>query len=79
MLLLLFSTGCVLYGPFGSEMSSWSLPNGECVARFPFGNPPSTADVQIAKNLGSFYEFEVALRVNLHNTVHCLIGKLTLS
>jgi hypothetical protein len=47
-----------------------------CLKREFAGNPPDSVALVMLLNLPSsrFNDFELTLRVNLHNTVHCLIG-----
>ena len=75
--------GCVQTGPFRQDV--WSLvplPQGSpaqlgprCLARMFFGTPPDAVAVQRVLDipLGNFSDFELTLRINLHDLVHCLI------
>ena len=70
------SDDCVQTGPF--RMSAWNLvPSADatCLSRKFNGIPPDSIAIQKVLNFpaNQFEEFEVALRVNLHDTVHCLI------
>ena len=74
---------CVQTGPF--RQGEWELiplPPGEptepgypCLARAFNGIPPNIAVVQRVLNtsVADFNDFELMLRVNLHDLVHCLI------
>ncbi|XP_031566332.1 uncharacterized protein LOC116301420 [Actinia tenebrosa] len=70
---------CVTTGPF--RLGVWELvpsaPRPRCLKRSFFGNPPDSAAVADLVKLPAsrFEDFEVTLRVNLHDTVHCLIGE----
>ena len=76
-------TACVQTGPFRER--EWSLvplpvgapsqPGPRCLARMFKGNPPDTVAVQeVLKTAAvNFSDFELMLRVNLHDLVHCLI------
>ena len=76
-------TSCVQTGPF--RQSEWSIvplsggsppePGPRCLARMFNGNPPDSVAVQEVLKItpGNFSDFEVALRINLHDVVHCLI------
>lgn len=76
-------TACVQTGPF--RESEWSLvplpagappePGSRCLARMFNGNPPDTVAVQEVLRIApaNFTDFELMLRVNLHDLVHCLI------
>lgn len=74
---------CVQTGPF--RESEWSLvplpagsppePGPRCLARMFNGNPPDSVAVQEVLRItaGNFSDFEIMLRINLHDVVHCLI------
>ena len=74
---------CVQTGPFRQDV--WSIvplppgiptgPGPRCLARMFFGTPPDAIAVQRVLDipLGNFSDFELMLRVNLHDLVHCLI------
>ncbi|XP_022801515.1 uncharacterized protein LOC111339187, partial [Stylophora pistillata] len=76
--------GCVQTGPF--RESIWSLPpppagaptepGPRCLRRRFNGNPPDLVAVNrvLQINLVNFTDFELLLRINLHDVVHCLIG-----
>ncbi|XP_078342697.1 uncharacterized protein LOC144628471 isoform X5 [Oculina patagonica] len=76
-------TACVQTGPF--RQSEWSLvplpagsqpePGPRCLARMFNGNPPDSVAVQEVLQItaGNFSDFEIMLRINLHDVVHCLI------
>lgn len=70
---------CVTSGPF--RRGAWNVvpsAGGGCLRRqFNFtGNPPdSVAVAEVLRTPASdFDSFEISLRINLHDTVHCLIG-----
>ena len=70
------TTHCVQTGPFREE--AWKLvpsADSSCLTRSFNGVPPDSIAVQQILNMpaNNFNAFEVALRVNLHDTVHCLI------
>ena len=74
---------CVQTGSFRQDV--WSIvplpqgsptgPGPRCLARMFFGTPPDAIAVQRVLDipLGNFSDFELMLRVNLHDLVHCLI------
>ncbi|KAJ7326093.1 hypothetical protein OS493_028351 [Desmophyllum pertusum] len=76
-------TDCVQTGPF--RESEWSLvplpagsppePGPRCLERIFNGNPPDAVAVQEVLRItaGNFTDFELMLRLNLHDVVHCLI------
>ena len=76
-------TACVQTGPF--RQSEWRLvppptgslpePGPRCLERMFNGNPPDSVAVQkvLQISAGNFSDFELVLRVNLHDVVHCLI------
>lgn len=75
--------GCVQTGPFREGV--WRLvplpqhvpaePGPRCLARMFNGNPPDTVAVQEVLTMApaNFTLFELLLRVNLHDLVHCVI------
>lgn len=75
--------GCVQAGPFREDV--WSivpLPEGSppelgprCLARMFFGDPPDNVAVEKVLSIppANFTDFELMVRVNLHDLVHCLI------
>ncbi|XP_031561126.1 uncharacterized protein LOC116297105 [Actinia tenebrosa] len=68
---------CVSDGPFAE--GSWQLvpaANPGCQRRSFYGNPPDSVAVAELLDItaGNFTDFEVSLRINFHDTVHCLIG-----
>ena len=75
---------CVQTGPFRQDV--WSIvplpqgsptgPGPRCLARMFSGTPPDAVAVQRVLDipLGNFSDFELMLRVILHNSVHCLIN-----
>ena len=65
-------SGCVTTGPF--RYTVWRLVGGTCLTRGFNGNTPNSAQVRAVENLPDFRNFELALRVNLHDTVHCRIS-----
>ena len=72
---------CVLDGPF--RKGAWSrvrpdnAPRGpDCVMRNFNGKPPEEIDVLRVLNMDDFTEFELALRRELHNNVHCQVGAI---
>ena len=70
-------TPCVRTGPFREAV--WRLvpsAGSVCLARQFSGRPPDSIAVQQVLNTPAtnFSYFEVALRGNLHDTVHCLVG-----
>ena len=73
------SDHCVQDGPFGqgvwSRVRPPSAPPGpECLVRDFYGVPPDEVDVQEVLRNDSFHHFEEALRLVLHNGVHCNIN-----
>lgn len=74
---------CVQTGPF--REANWSIvplpansfpePGPRCLARRFNGNPPDSVAVQEVLRIpaSNFTDFELMLRVNLHDVVHCLI------
>ena len=69
------SQSCVKDGKFGGD--SWSLPDGSCLQRqFETAAFPGPVEVRMVLEHGpsEFDQFEEELRLNLHGTVHCLIG-----
>jgi hypothetical protein len=71
---------CVSTGPFREGI--WQLVPSvntlpRCLRRSFFGNPPDSVAVTTLIDMPSsrFNDFELTLRVNMHNTVHCLIGE----
>lgn len=77
------SYSCVQTGPF--REANWSIvplpanslpePGPRCLARRFNGNPPDSVAVQEVLTIpaSNFTDFELMLRVNLHDVVHCLI------
>ena len=72
---------CVHDGPF--RKGAWSrvrppnpLPGPDCLTRNFNGNPPDEIDLIEVLNITDFTEFELALRVELHDNVHCQIGAI---
>ena len=70
---------CVLDGPFKKGAWSRVRPDNarrgpDCLMRNFSGNPPEEIDVLEVLNMDDFIEFERALRVELHDNVHCQIG-----
>ena len=66
---------CVQEGKF--RVGTWSLPDGTCLSRqFRSGSLPGPVEVAEVLNYSpsEFRQFEIGLRVNLHNLVHCAIG-----
>ena len=71
---------CVLDGPFRKGAWSRVRPDNarrgpDCVMRNFNGNPPEEIDVLCVLNMDDFSEFELFLRADLHDNVHCRIGK----
>ncbi|XP_020613196.1 uncharacterized protein LOC110051510 [Orbicella faveolata] len=76
-------TGCVQTGPFRED--EWSLvplpagsppePGRRCLSRMFNGNPPDSVAVEevLRKSADDFSDFELMLRINLHDVVHCVI------
>ena len=74
---------CVQTGPFRErEWSMVPLPAGSapepgprCLVRMFNGNPPDSVAVQEVLRISAdnFIDFELMLRLNLHDVVHCLI------
>ena len=69
---------CVLDGPFRKGAWSRVRPDNahrgpDCLTRSFSGNPPEEIDVMRVLNMDDFTEFELALRVELHDNVHCQI------
>lgn len=52
------------------------MPGPRCLRREFDGNPPDTVAVNkvLKRNPANFTDFELLLRGNLHNVVHCVIG-----
>ncbi|XP_062518244.1 CUB and sushi domain-containing protein 2-like [Corticium candelabrum] len=69
------SQNCVQTGRFRGNV--WSIPGGSCLTR-QFSNGQFPGPVEVAevlnRNPSQFSDFEIGLRVNLHNSVHCWIG-----
>ena len=70
---------CVLDGPFRKGAWSRVRPDNarrgpDCLMRSFNGNPPEEIDVMTVLNMNDFTEFELTLRVELHDNVHCQIG-----
>ena len=68
---------CVTTGPF--RQGQWNLPSsagGGCLTRDFFGNTPDAVAVeQLLRTLpAQFIDFEMTLRFQLHDNVHCQIG-----
>lgn len=66
---------CVLDGPF--RKGAWKRvrpdnpdPLPDCLTRDFYGHPPDEIDVTEALEFDNFADFEMTLRVTLHNTVH---------
>ncbi|KAJ7326089.1 hypothetical protein OS493_028347 [Desmophyllum pertusum] len=71
------SSQCVTNGPF--RRGAWNVvPSAGrgCLRRQFIGNPPDTVAVAgvLRIRASDFDSFEISLRINLHDTVHCLIG-----
>lgn len=71
------SSQCVTNGPF--RRGAWNVvPSAGrgCLRRQFIGNPPDTVAVAGVLRIRApdFDSFEISLRINLHDTVHCLIG-----
>lgn len=74
---------CVQTGPF--RENEWSIvplpagsppePGPRCLVRMFNGNPPDTVAVErvLKTEVANFTDFELMLRINLHDLVHCLI------
>ena len=67
------SDNCVRTGPF--RFGGWKTATGECLRRGFNGNPPDADQVAITLREPTFQKFEVMLRVNIHESMHCFIGK----
>ena len=68
---------CVHNGPFRKGAWSRVTPDNlppDCLTRDFNGNPPEEIDVMEVLNIDDFTEFELDLRVELHNNVHCRIN-----
>jgi hypothetical protein len=68
---------CVSSGPFAS--GAWELvpnANPRCQRRRFYGYPPDSVAVAELLDIApaNFTDFEGSLRVNFHDTIHCLIG-----
>ncbi|XP_066919000.1 uncharacterized protein [Clytia hemisphaerica] len=63
---------CVTTGPF--REGAWQTERGQCLRRDFNGNVPDAVQVQFCLNLVPFVDFEIFLRLNLHNLVHVSIG-----
>ncbi|XP_028406000.1 uncharacterized protein LOC114528537 isoform X2 [Dendronephthya gigantea] len=71
---------CVRTGPFGI-LNNWTIPYGGCLQRNFIPTPGVVPNIvavaqTLAKNLTQFFDFELMLRVNLHDVVHFAIGAL---
>ena len=58
--------------------TGWNLYTGQCLRRWYdrySDTAPDAAQIEILERSKKFYQFEVQLRVNLHDTMHCMIGK----
>ena len=73
------SRQCVTSGPF--RRGAWNVvpsAGGGCLRRqfnFTVNPPDSVAVAEVLRTRASdFDSFEISLRINLHDTVHCLIG-----
>lgn len=71
---------CVRTGLFG-VLNKWEIPHGGCLQRNFIPTPGVVPDVvavaqTLAKNLTNFFDFELMLRVNLHDVVHFAIGAI---
>lgn len=69
--------GCVSNGPFAT--GAWQLvpaANPSCQRRRFIGYPPDSVAIaeMLDINPANFTDWEVCLRVNFHDTIHCLIG-----
>ena len=69
---------CVQTGLFG-VLNKWKIPHGRCLQRNFIPTPGVVPNVvavaqTLAKNLTNFFDFELMLRVNLHDVVHFAIG-----
>eukprot|EP00795_Rhopilema_esculentum_P007777 gene7777-13623_t len=64
--------GCVTTGPF--RVGVWKTTSGDCLRRGFNGNPPDADQVAVTLREPTFLKFEVMLRVNIHETMHCLIN-----
>ena len=58
---------------------AWKTATGECLKREFRGAPPDAVQVAITLKEPTFKWFELMLRVNLHEGMHCFIGMLTQS
>ena len=73
-------TRCVQTGPFGESvwrlvpLPSGTPPESRCLKRQFNGRPPDAMAVATVLNTVVFIEFELMLRLNLHDVVHCLIA-----
>ena len=65
---------CVKSGPFRAEV--WNTSYGECLKRHFRGTFPDMLAVQLATDISvsNFSQFEIRLRLALHDGPHCLIG-----
>lgn len=71
---------CVRTGPF-SVGNNWTVPGGGCLQRnfipTPGVIPNIVAVAQVlAKKLTDFFDFELMLRVSLHDVVHFAVGAI---
>ena len=67
------SDECVTTGPF--RVGVWKTVSGKCLKRAFNGNPPDADQVQITLKEPTFQKFELMLRVNIHEAMHCFISK----
>ena len=63
---------CVDTGPFRYQV--WRTRTNACLRRIFNGEMPDAVQVQYCLNIHNFSDFELFLRINLHDNVHCLIG-----
>ena len=56
---------------------AWKTATGECLKREFRGAPPDADHVAITLKEPHFIWFEVMLRVNIHEGMHCFIGMFT--
>jgi len=66
------SDRCVTSGLFRN--GKWKTATGQCLRRGFNGIPPDAVQVAITLKEPSFQKFELMLRVNIHEAMHCFIG-----
>ena len=60
-------------GPF--RVGKWKTVSGECLKRQFNGKPPDADQIAIALREPTHEKFDLMLRINLHEGMHCFISK----